>query len=173
MNKNINNKSIVPVERIEQIIFIIRKQKVILDSDLAALYGIETKTLNRAIKRNIERFPESFVFQLTKDEAENLKYQIGTSSYGGRRKLPYAFTEHGALMSSNFINSPQAISMSLAIIQTFIKLRQLLSTNKDLAHRLDELEKKYDEQFQDVFYEIKRLGETPEEPEMKIAGFNG
>ncbi len=98
MNKNNNNKSIVPEERIEQTILIIRNQKVILDSDLASLYGVETKAFNRAIKRNMSRFPKDFMFQLTKSELENLRCQFGTSSYGGRRYLPYAFTEHGALI---------------------------------------------------------------------------
>jgi phage regulator Rha-like protein len=173
MSKTNKNKSLVPEDRIEQIILIIRNQKVILDSDLAALYGVETKNLNKAISRNKTRFPEDFMFQLTKDEVENLRFQFGTSSYGGRRYLPYAFTEHGALMAANVLNSPQAITMSVAIIRTFIKLRQILSLNKDLAHRLDELEKKYDEQFQVVFQVIRRLTELPEEPKKPKIGFHG
>ena len=144
---------------------------MILDSDLAALYGVETGALNRAVKRNISRFPEDFVFRLTKDEVKNLKCQFGISSYGGRRKLPYAFTEHGALMAANVLNSERAVAMSVAIIRTFVKLRQLLSLNKDLARRLDELEEKYDKQFHVVFDAIKQLMELPEEPTKRKIGF--
>jgi phage regulator Rha-like protein len=184
MNKTNNGKSLVPEERIEQTILIIRNQKVILDSDLAALYGVETKNLNKAIRRNKDRFPEDFVFQLTGDEVESLRFQIGTSNLrsqfvtanpgsGGRRYLPYAFTEHGALMAANVLNSERAAAMSVAIIRTFVKLRQMLSINKDLSHRLDELEQKYDEQFQIVFEVIRRLTESPEEPKKPIIGFHG
>jgi len=175
MRKNTNNKKLVSEEGMEQIIFIIRKQKVILDSDLAALYGVETKNLNKAVQRNIERFPAEFMFRLHKEETDNLRFQIGTSSYGGRRYLPYVFTEHGALMAANVLNSSQAISMSLIIIRTFIKLRQMLSINKNLAQRLDELERKYDEQFQIIFEVIERLMELPvglpDEPEKPKIGF--
>lgn len=183
MKKNTNNKSLVPEGKIEQIIFIIRNQKVILDSDLAVLYGVETKNLNKAIQRNITRFPADFMFQLSRKEVENLRFQIGTSSlrsqvvtanYGGRRYLPYVFTEHGALMAATVLNSERAVAMSLAIIKTFVKLRQLLSVNAEFSHRLNELEKKYDEQFQIVFQVIKRLVETPEELviEKPIIGFH-
>ena len=170
-------------EIIEQAILIIRNQKVILDSDLAELYGVETKNLNKAIQRNVTRFPVDFMFQLSNKEAENLRFQFGTSSlrsqsvtanYGGRRYLRYAFTEHGALMVATVLNSERAVAMSLAIIKTFVKLRQILSLNKDLARRLDELEKKYDEHFQVVFDEIRKLTETPDEPEKEktIIGFH-
>jgi hypothetical protein len=152
-------------------IFIIRGQKVILDSDLAVLYGVGTKVLNQAIKRNMERFPENFMFQLNLEEVQNLRSQIVTANFGMRRYLPHAFTEHGALMAANVLNSPQAISMSLAIVNTFIKLRQMLSVNKGLSRRLDELEAKYDEQFQDVFQAIRRLMEVPEEPKKAPMGF--
>ncbi|HAO64759.1 TPA: DNA-binding protein [Candidatus Taylorbacteria bacterium] len=173
MSKKSNSKSLIPEERIEQIIFIIRNKKVILDSDLAALYGVEVKRLNEAAKRNIGRFPNDFRFQLTQLEVGNLKSQFATSSYGGRRKLPYAFTEHGALMAANVLNSERAVAMSVAIVRTFIKLRRLLSVNKDLVRRLNELEEKYDEQFQVVFVAIKRLMELPEEPEKPKIGFHG
>lgn len=174
MSKNINSKSIVPEERVEQIIFIIRNQKVILDSDLATLYGVETKVLNQAIKRNTNRFPANFMFQLTSME----KNEVVTNCDHLRKlkyspNLPYALTEHGALMAANVLNSPRAISMSLAIINTFIKLRQILSVNKDLSRRLDELEGKYDEQFQAVFQAIRRLMETPKKPKKTVIGFTG
>lgn len=175
MNKNIENKSIVPEERIERTILIIRNQKVILDSDLAVLYGVETKVLNQAIKRNMNRFPENFMFQLSLEEARNLRSQIVTSNpgSGGRRYLPYAFTEHGALMAATVLNSPSAVAMSLAIINTFVKLRQLLSLNKDLSRRLDELEEKYDGQFHVVFEAIKQLMEIPEKTKKAKIGFIG
>lgn len=166
------NKNIIPDERIEQIILIIRNQKVIIDSDLAALYGVKTKDLNKAVKRNSSRFPIDFMFQLTASEVKNLRFQFGTSSYGGRRYLPYAFTEHGALMAASVLNSPRAVAMSVTIIRTFIKLRQLFSTNKDLSRRLDELEEKYDGQFRVVFDAIKQLMEMPEEPEKPKIGFS-
>jgi phage regulator Rha-like protein len=176
MDKIIKDKTIVPEERIEQIIFIIRGQKVILDSDLAALYGVETKNLNKAIQRNAGRFPADFMFQLTKVEAISLRFQIGTlkGSRGAHRKyLPYAFTEHGALMAANVLNSERAAAMSVAIVRTFVKLRQILSSNKDLSRRLDELEKKYDEHFQAIFDAIRRLMELPEEPQKPMIGFHG
>ncbi len=164
------------LERVEQAILIIRNQKVILDRDLANLYGVETKVLNQAVKRNPDRFPEDFMFQLSLEEVQNLRSQFVTSSYGGRRYLPYAFTEHGALMAANVLNSPQAIVMSVAIVRTFIKLRQILSVNKDLVRRLDELEKKYDQHFQVVFRAIKQLMEPPIQPKEKEKpriGFHG
>ncbi len=175
MNKNNGSKSLVPEERIEQIIFIIRNQKVILDSDLAALYGVETKDLNRAIKRNIRRFPLDLMFQLTKNEEERLRCQFGTLDVGRgryRKYLPYAFTEHGALMAANVLNSEKAAAMSVAIVRTFVKLRQMLSVNKDLSRRLDELEKKYDKNFKEVFDTIRELMEKPEETERAIVGFS-
>jgi len=185
-NKN-KGKSLIPEERIEQIILIIRNQKVVLDSDLALLYGVSVKRLNEAVKRNKERFPLDFIFQLRKGEVENLRSQfatangddsnlrsqIATSSYGGRRYLPYAFTEHGALMAATVLNSPRAVAMSLAIIRTFIKLRQILSVNKDLTKRLDELEEKYDKHFHIVFEAIKQLMEPPEESPKPKIGFHG
>jgi hypothetical protein len=171
MNKETNSKSLIPEERIEQTILIIRNQKVILDSDLAALYGVGTKVLNQAIKRNMQRFPENFMFRLTVRENELVTNCDRFKKLKHSSSLPHAFTEHGALMAANVLNSPQAISMSLAIINIFIKLRQMLSVNEDLSRRLDELEAKYDEQFQDVFQAIRRLMETPEEPKKAPMGF--
>lgn len=121
----------------------IRGQKVILDSDLARIYGVPTKRLNEQIKRNAERFPSDFLFQLTAAEAENLKSQFATSSsHGGRRKLPYAFTENGAVMAANVLNSPEAVRMSVFVVRAFVKMRELLGSTKELARRLADLEKK-------------------------------
>lgn len=132
----------VPVPFIERRIYVIRGQKVMLDSDLAALYQVETKMLNRAVKRNPGRFPEDFMFQLTDAETEALRYQIGTSNErrGGRRYLAYAFTEHGVVMLSSVLNSGRAVHMSIVIVRAFIKLREMLATNKDLARKIDEIE---------------------------------
>ena len=174
MNKNIKNRSLVPEDRIEQAILIIRNQKVILDSDLAALYEVETKNLNKAVQRNITRFPADFMFRLTKDESLSLRFQFGTlkNARGAHRKyLPYVFTEHGALMAATVLNSERAVAMSLAIIRTFVKLRQILSLNKDLSRRLDELEGRYDEQFQYVFQAIRKLMELPEKTKKPRIGF--
>lgn len=131
------------IEVIAPLIRTIRGQKVILDSDLAGIYGVETKILNKAVKRNLARFPDDFIFQLTKEELEILKFQIGTSSlHGGRRKLPYAFTENGAVMSANVLNSPAAVRMSVFVVRAFVQMRDLLGSTKDLAKQLADLEKK-------------------------------
>lgn len=121
----------------------VRGQKVLLDEDLARIYGVPTKALNRAVKRNLERFPADFMFQLTRKEFENLKYQIGTSSsHGGRRKLPYAFTENGAVMAAYVLNSPAAVRMGIFVVRAFLQMRELLGGTKELAKQLEELEKK-------------------------------
>ena len=132
----------VPVEIIERRIYLIRGQRVMLDSHLAELYHVETKALNRAVKRNLDRFPEDFMFQLTDAEARNLRYQIGTSSsgYGGRRYLPYAFTEQGVAMLSSVLNSQRAVQMNILIIRVFVRLRELLATHKDLAQKIEQLQ---------------------------------
>ncbi len=131
------------IEVIAPLIRTIRGQKVILDSDLAGIYGVETKILNKAVKRNLARFPDDFIFQLTKEELEILKFQIGTSSlHGGRRKLPYAFTENGAVMSANVLNSPAAVRMSVFVVRAFVQMRDLLGGTKELAKQLADLEKK-------------------------------
>jgi len=142
------------VAPIESMIITIRGQKVILDADLARIYGVPTKRLNEQVKRNADRFPEDFVFQLTLDEVTNLRSQIATSSrqhmrsqiatgstHGGRRKLPFAFTEHGAIMAANVLNSPQAVKISVFVVRAFIRMRQVLSDNRVLAKKLAELEK--------------------------------
>ena len=166
-------KALIPLEVIEQRILLVRGQKVMLDADLAALYGVETKQLVRAVKRNILRFPEDFMFQLSNDEFENLRYHLGTSSHwGGRRYPPYAFTEHGVAMLSSVLNSPRAVQVNIQIMRTFAKLREIMSQHKDLARRLDELETKYDAQFKIVFDAIRQLMAPPEpEPPKKRIGF--
>lgn len=132
----------VPVELVERRIYLIRGQKVMLDSDLAELYQVETFNLNKAVKRNLVRFPEDFMFQLTQEEAESLRFQIGISNAGrgGRRYLPYVFTEHGVAMLSSVLNSERAVQMNIIIIRAFVRMRELMSSHKDLARRIDELE---------------------------------
>jgi len=134
----------VRLETVEQLILLIRGQKVILDADLAALYEVETRRLNEQVKRNKKRFPEDFMFQLTRDEWGILKSQIATSRYGwgGRRYPPYAFTEHGAIMAASVLNSSRAIEVSVYIVRAFVKLREMLATHKQLVRKLNELEKK-------------------------------
>jgi len=143
--------SIIPMEHISQSILLIRDQKVLLDTDLAKLYEVETRVLVQAVKRNMERFPENFMFQLTKQEFDNLKSQSVTSSWGGRRYPPYAFTEQGVAMLSSVLRSDRAIHVNIEIMRTFVHLRQMLSTNAELAHKLATLEKQYDAQFKMVF----------------------
>ena len=160
-------KSLVPIEVIEKKILFIHGQKVMLDSDLAELYGVETKILVRAVKRNSERFPADFMVQLTKEEFENLKYHFGTSRWGGRRYRPYAFTENGIAMLSSVLNSKRAIQVNIQIMRTFTKLREMIATHKDLSKKLNELERKYDGQFQIVFEAIRQLIAVEEKPKKK------
>jgi len=161
-------RSLVPIEVIEKKILLISGKKVMLDSDLAALYGVETKMLVRAVKRNLERFPDDFMVQLTKEEFDNLRYHFGTSRLGGRRYLPYAFTENGVAMLSSILNSPKAIRVNIQIMRTFTKLREMIASHKDLTKKLNELEKKYDGQFQIVFEAIRQIMEVEEQPKRKI-----
>lgn len=156
--------SAVPLERIERAIILVRGEKVMLDSDLAEIYGVETGALNRAAKRNEKRFPPDFMFQLTPGEAEALRCQIGISKEGrgGRRYLPYAFTEHGALMLANVLNSERAAQTSVQVVRAFVRLRQMLASNAELARKLDAMEQKYDAQFKVVFSAIRRLMSPPE-----------
>ena len=162
-------KSLIPLEKIEKTIFLIRKQKVILDSDLAELYRVETGALVRAMKRNKDRFPTDFMFQLTQAESANLRCQIGTSSYGGRRYLPYAFTEQGVAMLFSVLHSKRAVLVNIEIMRAFVRLRQLLFTHADLARKLNALEQKYDRQFKIVFDAIRQLM-MPPEPKRKRIG---
>ena len=159
---------IIPQEIINSKIFIIRGMKVMLDMDLAALYGVETKMLKRAGKRNIERFPEDFMFQLIEKEFDNLRCQIGTSSWGGQRYLPYAFTENGVAMLSSVLNSERAITVNIQIMRTFTKLREMLATHKELKQKIEEMEEKYDAQFKIVFDAIRQIMASPEAKEKKI-----
>ena len=163
-------KAIVPIERIEKKILLIRGHKVMLDSDLAVLYGVTTKRLNEQVRRNLRRFPSDFMFQLTSDEAESLRSQSATSKRGGRRYLPYVFTEQGVAMLSSVINSKRAIEVNILIMRAFVKLREMLATHKDLAKKLEEMEKKYDEQFKVVFEAIYELMKPPE-PSRRRIGF--
>lgn len=159
-------------KRIENRIYFIRRQKVMLDRDLAELYGVKTKSLNLAVKRNRERFPADFMFQLTKEEFQNLRFQNETSSWGGQRYLPYAFTEQGVAMLSSVLRSKRAIYVNIQIMRTFTKLRELLATHKDLQRKIEETEKKYDQQFKVVFDAIRKLMSPPEKPKRRI-GFRG
>ena len=160
----------IPPERIEGRILLTRGHKVMLDSDLAELYEVETKALTRAARRNAERFPEDFMFQLTAEESRSLRCQIGTSNEGrgGRRYRPYAFTEQGVAMLSSVLRSPRAVQVNIAIMRAFVKLRELLATNRDLACRLDELESRYDDQFRAVFDAIRELMRPPDKPRSRI-----
>ncbi|MDO8526318.1 MAG: ORF6N domain-containing protein [Deltaproteobacteria bacterium] len=163
---------LVPVERVEQKILFIRGEKVLLDSDLAELYGVETGALNRAFKRNLERFPEDFAFQLTEKEDESLRCHFGISKEkGGRRYLPYVFTEQGVAMLSGVLQSPRAVLVNVAIMRTFVKLRKMIASNKDLAQKLAQLEKQYDHQFKMVFDAIRELMTTPPAKSKNPIGF--
>lgn len=164
--------SLIPVERIEKAILMIRGQKVILDAELADLYGVTTSRLNEQVKRNRDRFPEDFMFRLKRDEFRDLMSQFATSSsrWGGRRKLPLVFTEHGAVMAANILNSPTAVAASIHVVRAFVRLREILSTHKELARKLEELERRlgqHDEKFRAVFDAIRQLMTPPTEPEKK------
>ena len=158
----------VPIERIANKIYFIRDTKVMLDRDLAELYGVETKVLKQAVRRNIKRFPNDFMLELTKDEFENLRSQIVTSSWGGARYLPMAFTEQGVAMLSTVLTSDRAIQVNIQIMRAFTQLRQMLSTHKDLKRKIESMEKKYDQQFQVVFEAIKQLLTEEDKPKKKI-----
>jgi hypothetical protein len=163
---------VVPVERIERAILSIRGEKVMLDSDLAELYGVPTKVLNQAVKRNLNRFPPDFMFQLIAGEWESLRSQFVTLKRGEHRKyLPYAFTEHGALMLANVLNSERAAQTSVMVVRAFVRLRQMLASNAELARKLDAMEKKYDRQFKVVFDAIRQLM-SPPEPKRQEIGFH-
>ncbi len=155
---------LILAERVIQLILLIRGHRVILDSELAAMYGVPTKVLNQAVKRNPGRFPDDFMFRLTPDEWANLRSQSVTSSsdHGGRRHYPYAFTEQGVAMLSSVLNSERAVQVNVQIMRTFVRLRQMLTTHADLARKVAELERKYDKQFSVVFDAIRQLMSEPE-----------
>jgi ORF6N domain len=157
---------------IERRIYLIRKQKVMLDSDLAELYGVTTGNLNKAVTRNADRFPKDFMFQLTREEYASLRFQIGILKRGQHAKyLPRAFTEQGVAMLSGVLHSPRAVQVNVAIMRTFVKLREMLTTHKDLAQKLEALEKKYDRQFKVVFDAIRQLMQPEEPPKQQRIGF--
>jgi hypothetical protein len=161
--------SIIPMERIERAILLIRGQKVMLDADLAALYGVTTKRLNEQVKRNRDRFPEDFMFQLTDEEKEKV---VANCDHLKKLKfspsLPYAFTEHGAVMLASILNSTVAVEVSIQVVRTFNRLREYVAHHKALAQKLDALEKNYDAQFKAVFDAIRKLMTPPDKPRRRI-----
>ena len=160
---------LVPVESIQAKIIVLRGEKVMLDRDLAELYGVETKNLKRAVRRNMGRFPADFMYQLTKLESDSLRSQFGTLKRGEHSKYhPMAFTEQGVAMLSSVLNSKRAIEVNILIMRAFVKLRQMSATHKDLLRKIEEMEKKYDLQFQAVFEAIKQLMAPPDQPKKRI-----
>jgi hypothetical protein len=145
MNAMSTDAPSLALEAITHRIFVLRGQKVLLDADLAALYGVETRRLNEQVRRNTARFPKDFIFELTAEEFGNLKSQFATSSWGGRRKLPMAFTEHGAIMAATVLSSPRAVEVSVYVVRAFVQLRELVASHQDLAKRLNALEAKLEE----------------------------
>lgn len=164
--------SVVPVERIEKAIFVIRGQKVMLDTDLAKLYGVKTKILKQAIRRNIKRFPDDFMLELTPEENRSLRSQNVTLKRGQHSKyLPFAFTEQGVAMLSSILNSDRAIEVNIAIMRVFVRLREMMATHKGLAAKLSELEgriQEHDEQIVAIFEAIRQLMTPPETPRKRI-----
>jgi len=165
------SNAIVPQEITERKVYLIRGKKVMLDRDLAQLYEVPTAQLTRQVRRHQERFPDDFLIQLNQEELRNLKCQFGTSSWGGTRKPPFVFTEQGIAMLSGVLHSPRTIQVNIQIMRAFVKLREMLASHKDLALKLEELEKKYDAQFKVVFDAIRRLMAPPETPKRRI-GFH-
>jgi len=170
------NLEITVAEPVEPLLRVVRDERVILDTDLARVYGVETKALNRAVKRNADRFPPDFVFRLTRGEAGSLRYQSGTSNTGrgGRRNLPYAFTEHGAIMAANVLNSPQAVRMSVYVVRAFVKMRSVFSDSGQLARKLAALEKDlrsrldlHETAIVEVLHRLMDLLDPPPEPAPK------
>jgi hypothetical protein len=165
-------RALIPPERIERTILLIRGHKVILDRDLAELYGVTTGNLNKAVTRNLDRFPDDFMIQLTADEFENLKFHFGTSSWGGTRKRPRAFTEQGVAMLSSVLRSKQAVAVNIEIMRAFVRIRELIAGRQDLILRLDALEARYDAQFRSVFDAIRALI-SDEDRQRRRIGFGG
>lgn len=160
--------NLIPLEAIERRIFFIRNEKVMLDRDLAELYGVETKVFKQAVRRNIERFPGDFMFVLTNQEVKDLRSQIVTSSWGGTRYPPMAFTEQGVAMLSSVLKSERAIEVNIAIMRAFVQMRRMVATHEDLKRKIEEMEAKYDEQFGIVFEAIRQLLEEDEKPKRRI-----
>ena len=165
---------LVAIERIERAIVVLRKHRVMLDADLSVLYQVETKALVRAVKRNRARFPADFMFQLTDEELEILRRQFGTSSgWGGRRHLPYAFTEQGVAMLSSVLRSFRAVQVNIEIMRAFVRIRQMLQSNAALARKLAALEQKYDGQFRVVFDALRELVKPSGKPRKRIGFRSG
>lgn len=158
----------IPDEVIMNKIFLVRGQKVMIDSEIAELYGVETRRLNEQVKRNSERFPKNFMFQLTKEEFDNLKSQNATSSWGGRRKLPYVFTEHGILMLANVLKSDRAIKMSIRIIEVFVKIREMFLTHKDILIRLEKIEESIAEHDNNILVIFEYLKQLEKEKQVQL-----
>ena len=168
-------KDIIPIQQVAKAIRFVREERVLLDFDLARLYGVSTGNLNKAVRRNRDRFPADFMFQLSAEETKSLIFQLGISKgQGGRRHFPYAFTEQGVAMLSSVLNSERAVKVNIAIIRAFVKLRQALETNRELAHKFSELEKrvgKYDEEIGAILEAIRQLMAPSEKPRREI-GFH-
>ncbi len=160
-------KNIIPAERIASQIYLIRGQSVMLDFDLADLYGVKTKRLNEQVTRNLDRFPEDFMFRLSSEELENLRSQIATSSWGGRRTAPRAFTELGVSMLSSVLRSDRAVQINISIMRTFVKLRQMLASNEDLARKIHE----HDHHISRLYEELDKLLMPPNPPQKNPIGF--
>jgi hypothetical protein len=166
--------ALIPIETVARRVYVIRGERVMLDSALAELYQIPTFRLNEAVKRNKKRFPQDFMFQLTKEETANLTSQIAMSSYGGRRTQPFAFTELGVAMLSSVLNSDRAVQMNIVIMRTFVKLREMLAANKDLAYHIEQIEetqRDHASMISLVMDEINALKEPPAQPRKKRIGF--
>jgi hypothetical protein len=168
-NARMPQRSVIPIERIASRIYLIRGEKVMLDNDLAELYGVQTKNLNKAVKRNLRRFPEDFMFQLTGDEAKSLRFQIGTSKNGrgGRRTVPYVFTEQGMAMLSSVLHSDRAADVNVAIMRAFVRLCEILATHRDLARKVEE----HDRQIAVLFSTVQKLLAAPEPPKKHPIGY--
>lgn len=167
------DKVFAPVDHIAQSILLLRGQRVLLDNDLAALYGVETRRLNEQVRRNQERFPADFIFELSSKEFANLKSQFATSSWGGRRKRPLAFTEHGSIMAATVLNSPRAVQMTIFVVRAFVQLRTLLVSNRQLAEKFAELERKvssHDEAIVGILQAIREMMHVPA-PKARPIGF--
>jgi hypothetical protein len=171
LSQNSGDEKIAPVGAIAEAILVLRGQKVILDADLARLYGVSTTRLNEQVRRNADRFPSDFMFKLTAEEFRNLMSHFATSSWGGRRKPPHAFTEHGALMAATVLNTPRAVEVGVYVVRAFIRLRELLASHAELSHKLLELEGRldgHDKQIGALIQAIRELLTQPEKPERQI-----
>ena len=160
----LGRERLLPAKHISQKIYFLRGTRVMLDSDLAQLYGVTTKNLNKAVKRNMNRFASDFMFRLRNDESKILRFQSGTSTrtaHGGRRYLPFVFTEQGVAMLSSVLRSERAVQVNIAIMRAFLQIRAMLATHEDLRRKIDEMEKRYDSQFHAVFATLRQMLETP------------